>query len=166
LNAVYEASAASFTDAMALTLTVAIESLLSTKFPKLGQLTSTEKRQIAKLKEHIDEWRGSESLKLRLKGAVNQWSHPRPVDKMRLLAKKGAIAEQQWKAWQKLRNINVHSFQATGLSTAESSAFVASGRVLLYQLIFHLIGYRGPYLDFTIADWPLKQYPPPPPSIT
>jgi len=162
LNAVYEASGASYIDAMGLTLTVVIETLLATKFPNLGKLTRAEQRQITTLKEHIDAWTGSDPLKRRLHGAVSQWSHPRAVDKMRALAKKGAIAEEQWKAWQTLRNANVHAFQATNLGTAKFSALIASGRVLLYQLIFHAIGYRGPYLDFSTPGWPVKQYPPPP----
>jgi hypothetical protein len=31
-------------------------------------------------------------------------------------------------------------------------------QVLFYRLVFHAIGYRGPYTDYSSLEWPTRQY--------
>jgi hypothetical protein len=160
LNAVYEASAGSFIDAKALALAVAIESLLGSEFPDLGRPTKKEKEVIKKAQKYIDAWDGEQEIKKRIQGSVGQLFQPRALDKMRKLAELGAITDDQWRAWKKLRDPSAHSYQSTPFTPDKFVDLVQRNEVLLYHLIFHAIGYKGPYMDFSSPDWPIKEYPP------
>lgn len=159
INAVYEASAGMFIDAQALTLTVAIESLLGNEFPNLGTPTKKERKNIKEAQKYIAAWDGDEKIKNRIQGSVSQFFKSRALDKMRKLAELGAITNEQWEAWQKLRNATTHSYLSTSFSSDELIDLIQKNEVLFYHLIFYAISYKGPYMDFSLSDWPLKQYP-------
>jgi hypothetical protein len=159
LNAIYEASSGMFIDAHALTLTVAIESIVSSEFAHLGRLTKSEKDAIQKALKHIEDWNDNAEIKVRIIKSVESFSHPNVGDKMKALMKAGAITKKQWGAWKNLRNKSAHSYQA---HNAKNSKFVKSIfqiNVLFYHLIFYVIGYKGPYMDVSELDFPIKQYP-------
>ena len=158
LSAVREASAAAFLDAEALTVTVAIESLLHSEFPNLGHPTKSEKKAISKLKAYLQRWRGSQDLKDRVAGSIAQLTQSRAMDKMRKLATSGAITQRQLEAWQRLRNPTTHAYLRSGISSTELIDLVQQMEVLLYHLTFLAIGYRGPYMDFASPDWPTRTY--------
>jgi len=160
LNAIYEASDASFIDAQALTLTVAIESLLLSEFRDLGYPTQKERNAIEDIVQHIDTWNGDERIKNRAKGMLSNLGQPRAVARMDDLAnKRKAISVDQSKSWQRLRNPSTHAYQSSGIETPEFLELIQQCMVLFYHLIFYAIGYRGPYIDYGSRGWPLKKYP-------
>lgn len=159
INAVYEASLTSFVDALALTLTVAIEGLLGSEFVDIGKPTKAYNRAIKDINRYVDGWSGKEDIKARVRGSLSQLSHPRALDKLRELVKRGAITDDQRKAWQELRNPSAHG-QVSSLSSEKLIRLTQKVEVLFYHLIFFAIGYRGLYMDFSEPDWPLREYPP------
>jgi hypothetical protein len=159
LDAIFEASSASFIDAEALTLTVAIESILASEFTELGSPSKKEEAAIREAIDYIKSWDGNEKIKNRIMGLVSNLLQTRALDRMRKLEKIGAITEEQYRAWQKLRNPSTHSYQDANIPTAEHIQLLQECEVLFYHLIFHAIGYKGPYTDFSVPGWPLKKYP-------
>ncbi len=159
LNAIMEASGSSFIDAKALTLTVAIESILGTEFPYLGEPGKIIGSMIDDLRDYVQSWEGDSSVKNRLLGMISNFGSSSASDKMRELVNRKAITEDQFKAWKKLRNPTAHSYLQTGIPTIEMVDLLQSCEVLFFHLIFYSIGYEGPYLDFSTTGWPLKKYP-------
>jgi hypothetical protein len=159
LSAVYEASSGQYVNAEALTLTVAIESLLGTVFPSLGRPSPKDIAAIREAQAYLREWNGDESIKNRIAGSVGQLMQPRALDRMRGLAAKGAITDGQWKAWQRLRNPSAHSYLSPSMPTTEFIKLIQKVEVLFYHLVFYAIGYKGPYMDFASPGWPLRDYP-------
>jgi len=157
LNAAYEASAGTFINSQALTLAVAIESILGSEFPELGKPSTTEYKEIDAALTYWDAWSGGPSLKKRIKNSVSQLKRSRAGDKMRVLAERGAITAEAAKAWQNLRNANVHAYQRPSGHIKQLLSIV---QTLFYQLVFYAIGYRGYYHDYGTRGWPLRQYPP------
>jgi len=157
LNAAYEASAGTFINSQALTLAVAIESILGSEFPDLGKPSTTECEEIDAAIKYWDAWNGTPGLKERIEGSIRQLKQSRAGDKMRVLAKRGAITAEAAKAWQKLRNANVHAYQRPSGHLRQLLSIV---QTLFYQLVFYAIGYRGCYHDYGTLGWPLRQYPP------
>ncbi len=160
LNAIYEASAASFIDAQALTLAVSIESILGREFPDLGHPSDAERRAVDEGAAFLKTWNGDKVLKERMIGSIKALKSARVGDKMRVLAEQGAITKETAKAWQKLRNVNTHTYQTHGLSPDEFRNLLSVVQTLFSQLIFHTLGYKGIYNDYSVPDWPLKRYPP------
>lgn len=159
LNAIYEASSGMFIDAHALTLTVAIESIVSSEFSHLGKLTKEEKEGVQKALEHIDVWNDNTGIKDRIKGSINAMRQSRVGDKMKALEKAGAITKTQAKAWQNLRNKSAHSYQAHNSKNSKFVELIFQMNVLFYHLVFYAIGYKGSYMDVSELGFPIKQYP-------
>jgi hypothetical protein len=160
LNALYEASAGMFVDSQALTLAVAIEGILGSEFPALGKLTTAERKRIDDALEYWKRWDGDPELKQRIQGMISPLRHSGAGDKMKALAKQGAITAEAVKTWKKLRNISVHEYQRHSLDPEEFWRLLSMTQTLFYQLIFAAVGYRGPYRDYSVVGWPVRQYPP------
>ena len=113
LAAVREASGGRYIDAYALTLCVAIESLLYTECRDVRTSLPSEKN-VESLVAHVNQWRGPEDLKARVSGATMQLRQRRAGDILRALIRKRAITRDQYAAWQELRNRSAHQYQAHG----------------------------------------------------
>lgn len=159
LNAISESGGSIFIDAKALTLTVAIESLLASEFAPLGVPTSKTIASIDEMYSHVESWDGDARVRDRTLGMVRTLKAPRAMDKMRALTDKGAITKDQYEAWSKLRNPSAHSYLLSGLPTPTMLELVQKCEVLFYHLVFSCIGYHGPYIDYSTPGWPLKAYP-------
>jgi hypothetical protein len=163
LNAIYEASCGTFIDSHALTLSVAIESLVTLEFPNLGVMTEEEEKGVKEALKYIEKWEGDTGIKNRIIGSINSYSHPSLGSKMKSLVEIGAIKKQHWDAWKAIRNKSTHSYQTHEVKDAKSIKFVNSifqVNVLFYHLIFHAIGYEGSYMDTSVIGFPIMQYPP------
>jgi len=100
----------------------------------------------------------------RIQGLVNGLTTIRAIDRLNALATTGNTDTAHVKAWQKLRNRGVHP-------TTRDTEDVASldyqrlidelhrVTVLMYHIVFHLIGYRGPYTDYATLGFPIRNYP-------
>lgn len=157
LAAIREASAARYIDAYALTLAVAVESLLFSDVKVRVQRPT--KDQVARLSEWIRGWRGSGQLKARALGAVASLGSIRAGDVLRSLKKKAVVTAEQYEAWQKLRNRSTHEYQLMRGDPDQLRKLIPHVQVMFYRLVFHAIGYRGPFTDYSAPEWPVKVYP-------
>ena len=109
--------------------------------------------------KYIKKWDGKEAIKKRIQGAIGGFYKIGADNKIRILVDIGAVTYKQQQAWKKLRNTNVHEYQTNKLNNDEFLKLIFEVNVLLYHLIFHAIGYEGPYMDVSVLDFPIKQYP-------
>ena len=157
LAAIREASRSRYIDAYALTMTVAVESLaFSDVHVRVRRPAQSEIRNLRSL---IRDWRGSEELKARAIGAVASLGQTRAGDILRSLVDKAVITKPQYEAWQRLRNRSTHEYQLLRGNPDQLRELLPSVQVLFYRLVFHAIGYRGPYTDYSSPDWPTREYP-------
>ena len=164
LNYAHEASANSL-EAWAIGLGVAVEGLASmiefehdkAKVENLKELQNFIINQVstdARFQESVD----------RIRGLVGRLTDASPTDRMRWLAENGGTNHEHIKAWQRLRNRGVHP-KLTGDVDIASLDFqkyideINCVTALLYHIVFHLIGYRGPYTDYATRDFPVSNYP-------
>jgi hypothetical protein len=158
LAAVREAGAGRYIDAYALTLCVAMESLLQSSFGRIRIKIPTE-QELRDLMKWIQDWKGSAQIKNRTAGAIGQMRQRRAGDIMRALVGREIITKDQYKAWDKLRNRSAHEYQLSKNNPEELRTLLPKVQVLFNNLIFHAIGYKGPYTDYASPDWPIRQYP-------
>jgi hypothetical protein len=79
-------------------------------------------------------------------------------DVLEALASDGAVDARLIIPWRRLRNKVVHGSPAIRGDVHELARGCYAVTTLLYQLSFHLIGYRGLFRDFA-SGWALKSYP-------
>lgn len=158
INTATEVRATSFIDVHGLVLGVAIEVVLDREFPTLGKPDAETISAIEAAREYIEQWDGPESIKARLEGLSAGLTQIRAVDRLQALAASGAINPDYIRAWKRLRNVNAHAFQSGELG-ARQVDLIKQCTVLLYQIIFHAIGYKGVYTDYATPGWPLRTYP-------
>ena len=157
LAAIREASMARYIDAYALTMTAAIESLVFSDVRV--RVRRPARRQVQSLLRWIKHWTGSEELKWRAVGAIGNLGQTRAGDIIRNLVKKGVITKQQYGAWQKLRNRSTHEYQLLRGNSNQLRELLPLVQVLFYRLVFHVIGYRGSYTDYSSPEWPTREHP-------
>ena len=109
--------------------------------------------------ERFEAWDGNDSMKNRVLGMIGSFRIPSATDKMRVLVDKGVITDDQYSDWKKLRNPIAHSYLSTGIPTPDMIQLLQSCEVLFYHLVFRVIGYEGPYVEYSTLGWPLKEYP-------
>jgi hypothetical protein len=159
-----EASANSV-DAWAVGLSVAVEGIAGLiafepdplEATELEQLRSWALEQIANHPQH-------QKYLNRLQGLLNMLTLIRPQDRIKHLVDRGYADKQQMAAWVALRNRHVHPGERD-LKSIELEKFqmlfdlLNQVTVLMYHLVFHLIGYAGKYTDYASRNYPTKDYP-------
>jgi len=146
------------TEARMLTLGIAVEGALRVAFPELVELPKEELNGLEEADEIVDRSSLNEELKRRIKGAIGSWKHRGAADMLSKLVNSGVIELKEFNAWKEIRHPSVH---ATLLNLHDLQRFVDLchiGTVLFYKLIFHAIGYKGKYTDYSTHGWPLKEY--------
>jgi hypothetical protein len=159
-----EASANSI-DASAIALSVAVEgivSLLTMELPeeKLIRLEALRTFVIAQVS-------ASDAHRIdtdRIKGMMAGLTKVRAVDKLRRLAEEGKVDRAQIAAWQELRNKQVHPVPAKLADIASRDYqrpfdLIHQTTVLMYHVVFQLIGYEGTYTDYATHGYPNRDYP-------
>jgi hypothetical protein len=155
-------------DAWAIGLGVAVEgiaNLLPYKMPvdqkaKMKDLQKFITKQVAGSDTH-KEYSG------RVQGLVAGLTAVRAVDKMQWLVKQGGTLETHVQAWKDLRNRNVHPIGKIDVASLDYQRLIDELHkvsVLLYHIVFHIIGYSGPYTDYGAHGFPKAEYPPPVPA--
>lgn len=118
----------------------------------------------------IGQIRASEahsSFETRMAGMVSSMGRLGPKDRMQVLIDKGVIDAPLRKAWNELRNANVHP-DASALNQNPNTDLqplydrICKTSVLMYQIVFHLIGYEGQYTNYGVHGFPEAQYAHPP----
>jgi hypothetical protein len=165
----FESSANSL-DAWAVGVCVAVEgvaNLIPLKMPvyKRKQLDKFSK----KVKEYVCGADLPPDLTDRLLGLLGMMADPRVQDRLSSLTKKGYTNSVYVSSWKKLRNSNVHP-KSSQLKAVPADLVqkkfdqVHQVEVLLHQIIFFLIGYKGIYTNYGVHGFPAARYPVPMPG--
>jgi len=85
-------------------------------------------------------------------------SNSRPVDKLYKLADDKLIEARLIKDWENLRHRMIHGERIQTENLQEYLNKYYSTLTLFYQLIFLKIGYTGRYTDYSVSNWPLKEF--------
>lgn len=164
LHLAREASANSL-DAWGMGLGVAVEGLAS--LIDIEQ-DKSEKARLKKLQEFIVKQVSSrkrlKAFTERIRGLVAGLTSVRAIDRMKWLADQGGADPVHVEAWRKLRNRGVHpatrgDVDIASLDFQKRIDELHGVTVLLYHIVFHVIGYRGPYTDYATRNFPEKNYP-------
>jgi hypothetical protein len=152
-------------DAWAIGLSVAVEGLAS----MLPVENDKEKTKTLKALQRfiVDQVSGDDRFKdsaPRVQGLVAGLTSVRAIDRMNWLASQGGADPGHIDAWKKLRNRNVHPTTRGDIDIASLDFQMMiddlhNVNVLLNHVVFHLIGYRGPYTDYGTRNFPAKTYP-------
>lgn len=158
-------STANSIDAGAIGVSVALEAIASLAATDHDEaelkLIERFKKQLITVLSGQTEFAGFAN---RLEGMLSNWSKKRPQDTLHELAERGFIEKGYIASWTYLRNRHVHPT----LTDLEPPSPVVYQRVLdktyrvevlLNQVIFHLIGYEGPFTDYGAEGFPVKSYP-------
>lgn len=159
LQAVYDTSSNSYIDAYALTLSVSIESILKDIFSDVDRHIKEKIDNLDKALEYLDIWTGDCEIKERIKKAISGMKKLSTAEKLRQFEEQGVIFKGACRSWNDLRNRNAHRFQYPSLPSEKNLSLLFQATTLFYQLIFHAIGYRGAYTDFSVEGSPVCQYP-------
>jgi hypothetical protein len=156
-----------FAQIIARVVTIAVEQVLKKFYSTMGQPSKAYIAQVDKAIDHSRKWDGGEKVKERIAGALEGFKASRPDDQLRVLVKKGIIADVHRRAWKKLRNAAAHGNMG-GYDDNFQELLDDSGKVfvLFNQLIFHLIRYSGRQSDYGTSGWPDIDYPPTPVQTT
>jgi hypothetical protein len=153
---VIESSASSW-DAFALGLCVAVEGLLSDAFPDEAPLPQTSIEEIGKIAAIVQQ-SSIRDMKSRILDAICRLRTSTANMKMRALGARGAISNEHVAAWNKVRHAWAHG-QRRNFSNQEFIDLINTVVVLFNNLIFHKIGYVGPFKDYSQRGWPKAEYP-------
>jgi hypothetical protein len=162
-------SRANSIDAGAIGVSVAMEAIASLLG---GELDDEEKEKLERLKRHllnsIAKHSEFEAFTDRLDGLLRGLLNRGTKDVLHELAKKGAVEKSYIAAWTWLRNSNVHpklkDLKRPGPVEYQKILDKTNRvEVLIHQLIFHLVGYEGPFTDYGSEaanhNFPSKTYP-------
>lgn len=110
----------------------------------------------------INESAKFSSLSDRLGGLIGMMADERVKDRLSALVETRQITGAYVKAWSDLRNKFVHP-KAKDLVAFSDEKFqqlidlLYKVTTLMYEIVFHLIGYRGAYLDYGTDGWPIRR---------
>ncbi len=151
-------------DAWAVGVSVAAEAVASPiKLPS----DDTKAERLALFQKRMRECLGAQTdfpdLVPRMEGSIAALSNKRPQDIMHALADTGHVEKAYVDAWTYLRNRHVHP-TLKDLKKPDPVYYqklldnIHRVEVLLRQLTFYLIGYKGPFTDYGAENFPSKQW--------
>jgi hypothetical protein len=152
-------------ETQALIYTVAVEELVKVlDFPPRD--TNAVSKSQATLKEWIERTAtflkdAGMSTKLlgRFSGQLRNMLGRRAVDMLHDMAAAGMIRKEFIPQWKKLRNISAHGAVAKTPRIEDILRSRDAALVLMHQIVFTAIGYRGFFTDYSTAGWPPSTYP-------
>lgn len=158
-------SSANSIDAWAIGVSVAVEavaSLVTLEADTKGDDRITRLQQL--MREYLETKSEFGDVAERMKGLIGMLGKKRPQDTLHALAKDGFVEKAYIDSWTKLRNRHVHPTikdlkKPDQVDNQKLIDRIHRVQVLLYQLTFHLIGYKGPYTDYGVRGFPTKSYP-------
>lgn len=162
IHSVIEGCSAS-PEAEALTVSVAVESLLKTKYYKKYKKTNKNETDeletnICFAKKIINNSKLEQNFKNRIINFLNMMKNKRPIDILYELNKEQLIDEKLIENWKKLRNSFAHASEVNWSKFQDHINLCKSVTLLFYQLIFIAIGYTGEYTDYSTYGFPTKKF--------
>lgn len=170
LNIAHNSSANSL-DAWAIGLGVAVEGLASlinieqdaAAKKKLKAERERVKKLAAFIVKQVSNRKRLSMFTERIQSLVAGLTSVRAIDRMKWLADHGGADPAHIGTWRKLRNRSVHpakgELDVASLDFQEMIDELHQVTVLLYHIVFHVIGYCGPYSDYGTRSFPVKDYP-------
>jgi hypothetical protein len=143
-------------EAEALTLSVAIESIVRREFSELGKPKPVAISAMDSAIAHVDTWTGDEDMKRRVIKAINGWKGANAREILKQLVESGVILEQHHEAWNAIRHPIVHG-RKSNISWDELRLQCDLTYMGLIRIIFKVLGYVGPYTDRALSGWPTVQ---------
>lgn len=155
------ASSNSFIEANALTLSVAVESLVNSEYRFLKEkniksLKSNE--EIEEFCQYVNKYDCTNNFRERIASLVSSLQQLRAIDYLYFLKLKNVIEEELIQDWKKLRNRYAHFDIDDKLDYQDLFDKCDSVTVLFYKLVFQLIEYSGPFTDYTKENFPLVNF--------
>ncbi len=157
INSLLNASGASM-EGQLLTMSVAIEGLISGYFDSVKDKNNISKELVKKMLEVLlkskllsaDQYKRTEGVtKILLSSNVS--------DNLRKMQSIGLIEEPMIKVWKDIRNKAAHgTLECSDIEKCYDAQRKMT--VLFYHLIFLVIGYHGPYTDYSEIGFPIKQF--------
>lgn len=152
-------------DAWALGVSVAVEAVVDliqmpTDATKADRLALFQERMC----EYLETQGDLADLVSRMKRLINGMGERRPQDTLYALADIGHTERAYVDSWRYLRNRHAHpKLKDLKISDLPDNQKLFDNihrvEVLLRQLTFYLIGYKGPFTDYGAKGFPTKQYP-------
>jgi hypothetical protein len=153
-------------DAWAIGVSVAVEGIANLI---KGEVPAEEKTKLADLMKlvlaHISAQPCLAGFADRVKGLLGTMQNMRPQDRLWPPIEQGYVNQEYLRAWSKLRNKHVHPGEL-GLGDTTITDYhqkllglINKTTVLMYWIIFYLIGYKGKFIDYGVPDYPYKEYP-------
>ena len=159
-----EASANSI-DARAIGVSVAVEAVASLIDLPPDPLTANRLKEFkSNMLEALHGQTAHREFSNRLKGAIDGLDKKSTIETLRLLGKMGRLGHEYEKSWSYLRNRHVHP-KISALKKPDDKTYASQlhhiqrVEMILYQLIFHLIGYEGEFTDCSGAAIQTMKYP-------
>ena len=145
-------------DSAMLALSVAVEGVLNTGFPKLATPSISLLEEIEAACKLVSDSGLSDSFKQRLLGSLGAMHTPRAKDRLQALVDAGALREELMKAWARIRNSTVHGGDLDPAEIRKMFRDYQSILTLFNELIFLVVGYAGQYTDYSTGGCPLRDY--------
>jgi hypothetical protein len=158
-------SSANSLDAWSYGLSIAVEGLTALLPPKKKDETNTLLQTMHKdILTFVRKMECYESLLRRLDGLLGSMGNEPPPNRMHLLIPSGHLDEDHVAAWKTLRNKFVHpkgvDLQTLNEQKLQELIFlIHKVTVLMYHIVFYIIGYSGHYTDYATLNFPDKAYP-------
>lgn len=152
----------------ALNLAVAVEGLVKHLHKDQRAKDPDYEKAVEAFKEHVASWpqldywanQGGPNRE-RLIGLTNILNQGSPQDHLYRLAKENKLIKNHVIIWKELRTQAAHSLDNPNSPQLQKLLRdIDTVIVLMYHLLFHVIGYQGPYVDFSTVGYPTRIYPP------
>lgn len=152
-----QSSGNSFFNEKCLVLAVAVERLVSIATSDNIELDSELNDAVIELSEIISNWEKADEIKERILKTIKGMEMIRIVDKLKMLMKGKIIKKQDYNAWNRLRNKMAHAKRYSNKEEWINDYHKVLS--MFYRLIFHIIGYKGPYVEYGEVGYPKRIYP-------
>ena len=145
-------------DALSLAVCVACENLVNMTSDKKHTNDKEDLEQIVeRVKDYINNLDAAEDIKSRLIGSIASVLSPRAIDLFYLLANQGIVRKEMVEGWKALRNKTAHGNRDESELSKRLSR-INNVLTLYYCLVFHIIEYKGLFVDRSKRGWPVVEY--------
>jgi hypothetical protein len=148
---------------------VAVESVLNL-VPSTRERRTTADHALAECRARLLDVLATDpaptAVKERLTNLLGSTSLPRPHDHLHALARAGAVTPGLIPIWKRVRKHTAHGEVPVDVNEAPEELLLLVEQVatLLYELVYHLVGYEGLYTTYADGRGRVRPYPLPPPD--
>lgn len=100
----------------------------------------------------------SEAFRNRVRGAINGFRSTRAQDHLEAMRQKGYFEQSRIDAYKALRNAAAHGSVRPWSEVQRQLDLCASVLVLAHEVLFGVVGYAGPYVDYSTPNYPTRMF--------